>query len=112
MSAEIARTLRELYAPPADAGYWRGLEQRIMARIAGEGPAWWEPFGGWVRAGIVAACAAGLIIGIALARARQEEAQLAYETVIETPRTLPQQIATGTSSLPVREVTLQYVLSP
>ncbi len=107
----ITRALRQLYAPPTDAGYWRGLERRIMARVA-EAPSWWEPFGAWVRAGFVAACAAAVLMGIALARAHEEEAQVAYETVIETPRTLPQQIATESGTLPAREATLRYVLSP
>jgi hypothetical protein len=109
---EITRALRRLYAPPADAGYWSGLERRIMARIADEALSWWEPFGSWVRAGVAAACAAAVLMGIAWSRAHDEEAQVAYETVIETPRTLPQQIAIEAGTLPAREATLQYVLSP
>lgn len=109
---DVTRALRDIYAPPAEPGYWDRLEARVLARIAAEADTWWSPFGGWVRVGIVAAGIAAVAIGAALTRARQVEAHVAYERIVETPRTLGEQIATETSGLPVREATLRYVLEP
>lgn len=107
----LTRALRALIAPPADPAYWSGLEARILSLVAEE-DAWWAPFVGWVRAGAVAAVLALAAAGVLAARARHAESQLAYRTVIETPRTLPQQIATQTSGLPEREATFRYVIAP
>lgn len=109
---DVTRALREMYAAPTDPGYWDRLEARVLARIAADAEAWWSPFGGWVRVGVVAAGIAAIAIGAALSRARQVEAHVAYERVVETPRTLGEQIATETTGLPVREATLRYVLEP
>ncbi|HJU65792.1 MAG TPA: hypothetical protein VJ596_08955 [Gemmatimonadaceae bacterium] len=107
----VTAELRELYAPPADADYWRTLEARILARIA-HAEEWWQPYGEWVRVGLLAAGLSALLAGLALVRSREAEARMAYETIIETPRTLPHQLATETSPLPASEATLRYVISP
>ncbi|MEJ7810391.1 MAG: hypothetical protein WKG32_08250 [Gemmatimonadaceae bacterium] len=109
---DLTRALREMYAPPSDAGYWDAMEARIMAHISAEADAWWQPFRGWVRSGIVAAAAAAGLAGVAATHARQEEARVAFQAIVETPRTLPQQMATETGTLPTRDATLLYVISP
>lgn len=109
---DVTRALRELYAAPSDPGYWDRLEARVLARIAADADAWWSPFGGWGRLGVIAAGIAALAVGAALSRARQVEARVAYEHIVETPRTLGEQIATATTGLPPREATLRYVLEP
>ena len=107
---DLTRALRVVYAaPPEGSGYWGALEAKILARIVCE-DAWWLPFGNWVRAGLIAAGIALLAISAAVTRARDAEAHAAYRTVIETPPTLPQQIATEATGLPVREATLRYVI--
>lgn len=109
---EVTRFLRELYAAPAGLPYWEGLEARILARVRTEGDAWYAPYARWTRPGLVAAGIAVLLAGFALVRSRDVEARLAYETVIETPRALSAQLATGTGELSPREATLRYVITP
>jgi hypothetical protein len=111
---DLTRELRALYAPPSGESYWLTLEARIMARIDAGADEWWSPFGGWVREGMLAAAVVVLAIGVGLAWAGGDEndAPLAYDTVIETPRTLSQQLATETSRLPASEAALQFVIGP
>ncbi len=108
---ELTSGLRGIYAAPAEPRYWAELEARIMARIAGD-DAWWLPFGDWVRVGLVAAGIAGMVAVAGLVRARQDETRVAVETIVDTPRELPQQMATGTTGLSVPEATLRYVIQP
>lgn len=109
---ELTRALRAIYARPDDVRFWDALERRILARVREEDLGWWQPFRNWVRVGLVAAGAAGLAAGLALMHERDDEARLAYETIVETPRTLAQQLATETVSVPAREATLQYLIEP
>ena len=109
---ELTRALRAEYAPPEQPGYWEALEARIMARIDRERNAWWHPFGEWVRVGLVAAGLAVVAAGLALVRSRDAAARVAYQQVVETPRELSAQIATGTTGLPDREATLLYITAP
>ncbi len=108
---DLTRVLRTLCEPPAEESYWLGLEARIMARIDAGTSEWWSPFGGWVRGGMLAAAVAVLAIFVGLAWARgADDAPLAYDTVIEMPRTLSQQLATETTRLPASEAALQFVI--
>ncbi len=108
----VTRTLRRMYAPPVDVGYWDSLEARIMARVGAAEDVWWQPYGEWVRGGLIAAGIAALLAGGGLALASNAEAHVAANTILETPRELPQQIATGTTGLSAHEATLRYVLEP
>ena len=108
----VTRTLRRMYAPPAEPSYWDSLEQRILARIEGNEDGWWQPFADWVRVGLVAAGIAAILATAGLWRASETEALVAAETILNTPRELPQQIATGTTGLTAREAALRYVLEP
>ena len=107
---DLTRALRQLYAAPADEAYWSTLERRIMARIAEED--WWLPLASWVHVGLIAAGVALTIASLTLIRSRQAEAQFAYQTVIETPRTAPLQMATESGTASERDAMLRYVISP
>lgn len=108
---DLTRALRALYEPPGEASYWLALEARIMARIDAGADQWWSPFGGWVRGGVLAAAVVVLAVAVGLAWARGvDDAPLAYDTVIEMPRTLSQQLATETTRLPAGEAALQFVI--
>jgi hypothetical protein len=107
---DLTRDLRRLYAAPADEAYWSALERRIMARVAEE--EWWEPLAAWVRVGVVAAGLALAVASLALVRSHQAEARMAYQTVIETPRTAPLQMATESGTASERDALLRYVISP
>lgn len=110
---DLTRALRSLYAPPGGESYWSSLEQRIMARIAAEAQDWASPFAGWVREGLLIAAAALLAIAFGLLWSGQAPAApAAYDTVIETPRTLSQQLATETTGLPASEAALRFVIGP
>lgn len=110
---DLTRALRRLYAAPADDAYWAALAQRIMARIAGESEAWWQPLAGWARAGIIAAGIALAVASIALTRSRNAEAGLLYRAIMETSQSPLLQIATEPGATSAgRDVTLRYVISP
>ncbi|HET6681056.1 MAG TPA: hypothetical protein VFG84_07630 [Gemmatimonadaceae bacterium] len=112
---EIRRTMRDMYAPPRGELYWRGLESRIMARIAKAADVeWWSFFGGWVRVGLAAAAVAVIVAGTMLARSRDVQARLAYEEAIESASGIP--VAGPASSRAAerdaaRDATLRYVMS-
>jgi anti-sigma-K factor RskA len=110
---DLTRALRGLFAAPADQAYWDALAARIMARIDRQEETWWSPYSGWVREGVLVAAVAMLVIAAGLAWVRNaEDAPVAYDAVIETPRTLSQQLATETTGLPASEATLRFVIDP
>lgn len=110
---DLTRALRAVYAAPASEAYWDDLARRILARIAdAEGEGWWAFAAGWARLGIIAAAVALMIAGLALSRSRATEAQIAYQTIIETPRSAPLQLATDADRRTQRDATLRYVISP
>ncbi|HEY9516056.1 MAG TPA: hypothetical protein VIQ74_10300 [Gemmatimonadaceae bacterium] len=111
---DLTRALRRLYAAPIDEAYWSGLAQRIMARVAAEaeGEGWWQPFARLARVGVLAAGVALAIAVVALTRYRAAETRVAYETIIETPRTASLQMAIERDASTDREATLRYVIAP
>ncbi|MBW7932326.1 MAG: hypothetical protein H3C62_01685 [Gemmatimonadaceae bacterium] len=82
--AELTSALRQLYAAPDAPFYWSGLEQRIMERIARDGTidTWWSVPTQWVRVGLIAAGFALIVAGSLMLRARAEQRQMAYESVL------------------------------
>jgi hypothetical protein len=82
---EVTRGLRELHAPPAEEGYWAGLEARIMARIGQADSAWWLVLGGWTRPAMVAAAILIIAAGLLVVRTREAATQVAYEDVLAAP---------------------------
>jgi hypothetical protein len=90
--------LRALHRPPADAAYWDGLEQRIMARVQKDQPAtatrattgsfaaisgWWEPFAQWTRVGAAVAAAALALTAWGVWDSTARDERLAYEAAVE-----------------------------
>lgn len=82
--ATLTSMLRALYAAPESAGYWSGLERRIMDRIArGESlDAWWSVPTQWTRLGLIAAGFALIVAGSIFLRSRAEQSQMAYDSVL------------------------------
>jgi hypothetical protein len=110
----VTRTLRELFAAPADDAYWRGLEARIMARArASTTPAigWWDELHVWARPALVAAAVVLLAVGVAFMRGRQMAKESAYAAVF-TPTALPVETAMRPVLEEPREATLRYLITP
>lgn len=107
----VTTALRARFAPPAEDSYWDTLEARIMARITGaEHDAWWQPFGGWVRTGMLAAAASLLLTAVSLRWAGSADAQTLYQAVVASPaETLP--VASEGGSASAREATLEYLIT-
>src|SRR5271167_5040292 len=79
--------LRELYAAPRDPRYWDRLETRIMWRVSAATAAaedWAESLRGWSRVGLAAATIVAAMLGAVAWHQRTGEAQLAYESVLES----------------------------
>lgn len=107
--------LRDIYAPPAQSGYWETLEARILARVRREGAlAWWTHFPDWMRAGVAAAAAAVLLVGLVWFQERRSEQRMAEERLLqplidEVPvlvETMAEEPKRTT-----RDATLRYVIS-
>jgi hypothetical protein len=84
---DITDALRRFYAAPDSAGYWTALERRIMDRIAHGEPVdtfWYVPTQ-WTRLGLIAAGFALIVAASLFLRARAEERQMAYDTVVGQP---------------------------
>lgn len=95
----VTLQLRSLLRPPADAAYWDGLEERIMARVMSDAevPAtvrrtsgafaviggWWEPYAQWRRIGGLAAAAALALTAWGLWRTSTTDRRLANEAAVE-----------------------------
>ena len=109
---DVTRALRVAYAAPRDPSYWDTLEAKIMARIRGESEGWWQPLSGWGPIGLIAAGLALAVAGLTITRVHQAEARLAYQMVIESPRTLSPELAIASEGAPAREATLRFVVSP
>ena len=81
---DLTRELRTIYAAPADAAWWAGLEARINARIdaAVAADEWWTVPDKWLRVGLIAAGFAVIVAGALVMRSQAQETQMAYETVV------------------------------
>ena len=107
--------LREIYAPPTDAGYWSLLEARILARVRRDGQlGWWTHFPDWMRAGLIAAAAAILIVGLVWFQDRRADQRLAEEQLLQPlVDEVPVIVETmaDESNRSTRDATLRYVIS-
>ena len=114
-SDDLTRALRDLVAPPADEGYWDGLESRVMARIATLGQAElgpWSVLAAWVRPALVAAAAAVIICTAALLHSERAEASVAYQTLLSTPPgAAPVETALSPAIVGERDVTLGLLIA-
>jgi hypothetical protein len=111
---ELTRTLRDLYAAPADAGYWHGLHARILARLSGEGlgDTWWAPLARWARVGAAAAAAAIVVSALTLWREREARARYAVETVLLQANPPHAQLTAAAGAQPDDDAVLRYLLTP
>lgn len=108
LDRRILRALKAEYAAPTDAGYWGGLEARIMARVASEDD-WSWAFRTWGRTWLVAAALAVIALGVTAWREHVTERQLAYETVIEARPALPVQLRERLVDGSQHDATIRYV---
>lgn len=108
---ELTSQLRAIVAPPVDDAYWRGLEQRIMARVARgrEEQRWWALSPRAYQFGLLAAGMTLIVAASVFLRERALERRMAYETVIETPSGEPQQVFARRGLVPDRQATLRAV---
>jgi ferric-dicitrate binding protein FerR (iron transport regulator) len=91
----VEQELRELYAAPRDARYWDRLETRIMWRVGAATAAaddWAAALRGWSRVGLAAAAVVAAVLGAVAWHQRTGEAQLAYETVLESTAPMSLQV--------------------
>jgi hypothetical protein len=80
---ELTRELRAIFAPPFDAAYWSGLEQRIMAGLDAGAGEWWSVPDRWLRVGLIAAGIAVLVAGSLLLRTQTQVSRMAYDAIAE-----------------------------
>jgi anti-sigma-K factor RskA len=124
LDERIARAIHEVYLPPvalgtAENAYWSGLEQRIMARVAGADPAqreqgYWSVLNGWSQIGLVAAAALFAVGGLVSHQLGEPEDQVAYESMVTTAPegiSAPAAFLTASDRSTQRDAALQYVLS-
>lgn len=110
---ELVRGLRDLYAPPADAAYWRTLEARVLARLTDTAATridWWEELDRWMRPALVAAAVVLLASGIAMFRAYQLRQEVVYDAML-TPTSLPVETAVRPVLQGQREATFRYLMT-
>ncbi|MCA0375151.1 MAG: hypothetical protein LCH84_05750 [Gemmatimonadetes bacterium] len=111
---EVTRLLQAHYAPPVDAAYWSGLEQRMLQRLSTAmqetvlRPSWWSGFAelrpaDWRTAGLVAATLALLAAGATFVRDRAADAHardIAARAAVEAAMPLPIDDATLSRARP------------
>jgi len=107
---ELTNELRAIVAPPADASYWDGLQQRILAgleRVRNEGR-WWTLSERAYQFGLIAAGLTLIVVASVFLRERALERQMAYEAVIEAPAAA-QSVFARRGLVPDRQATLRAV---
>ncbi|MGH7712030.1 MAG: hypothetical protein ACREOG_12140, partial [Gemmatimonadaceae bacterium] len=105
---------RDIYAPPADPGYWETLEARILARVRREGRmVWWAHFPDWMRAGLVAAAAAIMLVGMVWYQDRRSDQRMAEERLLQPLIDEVPVLVESMAEEPrrTRDATLRYVIS-
>lgn len=100
--------LRRLYAAPASPVYWRGLESRIMARIAEAELAWWGEFERWGRPAMIAAAALILAAGAMMYRAHEADSASVYRELVTPAADQP---SSDVAPVGPREATLRSIIA-
>jgi len=113
---DTTRALRSVYAAPESETYWRGLEARILSRLAVTTQirlGWWDELDRWMRPALVAAAVVLLAAGVAMFRQRQVEQEVAYEAMLTpAPSALPVETAVRPVLQEQRETTFRYLMTP
>ena len=120
--AKITELLREVYAAPADAAYWDGLQSRILAYVRDHEMAatipvnWWSDLASWAGPGLAAAALLFAAAGVIWSRQEDEDLRTSYEAVTEPLASdfLPGAVQVVTAphdGSSQREATFRYVLS-
>lgn len=108
---DITRGLKQIYASPEGDGYWRGLEARILSRLAAPPTiGWWDELDRWMRPALAAAAMVLLASGVAMFRAYQAEQETTYEAML-TPTTLPVETAVRPVLQEQRDATFRYLMT-
>ncbi|HJU76225.1 MAG TPA: hypothetical protein VJ717_20965 [Gemmatimonadaceae bacterium] len=111
---ETRSVLRDIYAPPADPGYWEALEARILARVRRDGArVWWMHFPDWMRAGLAAAAAAIILVGLIWFQDRRSAQRMAEERLLQPLIDEVPVLVETMADEPkrARDATLRYVIS-
>ena len=81
---EIGDALQSFVFPAGgSAGYWSGLESRILKRVAEERSSPWSVLAGWSRPAAVAAALLLAAASLMLTQLRHEEEAIAYGAMAE-----------------------------
>jgi hypothetical protein len=106
---EIGDALRSLLSPAtaSSGGYWDGLEQRIMERIAEDRSSPWSVLAGWTRPAAIAAALLLAAASVALTRVRHEEAAVAYGAIAEEQFTVSE---SAPGAKPAPDATVRMLL--
>ena len=118
----ISALLRDIYAPPAESGYWEDLEGRIVARVQDYRASivpipvnWWSDLAAWAGPGLAAAALIFAAAGVVLSRENDEDLRTTYEEVTDpVADALPgavQVVVAPHDGSSQREATFRYVLS-
>jgi len=107
----ITHGLRRIYAAPEGDSYWRGLEARILSRLAGAPTIdWWDELDRWMRPALAAAAVVLIAAGVAVVRSYQVEQESTYEAML-TPTTLPVETAVRPVLQEKRDATFRYLMT-
>jgi hypothetical protein len=107
----VTAALREAYAAPVAPTYWGALEARVLTRLRGDTRTWWELSRGPLRAGLVAAGIALLLIGGYVVQAREAAARVAVEQALDADPSLPDLAQQARPGAPdARAATLRWLL--
>jgi hypothetical protein len=119
--ADLTKALREIYAAPAAASYWDGLEQQIMSYIRDRGATvipvnWWSDLASWAGPGLAAAALLFVAAGLVLSNQKDEDLRVSYEAVTDSLayEFLPgavQVVQAPHDGSSQREATFRYVMS-
>lgn len=119
--AELTKALREIYAPPAAASYWDGLEQQIMSYVRDRSATvipvnWWSDLASWSGPGLAAAALLFVAAGLVLSKQKDEDLRVSYEAVTDSLayEFLPgavQVVQAPHDGSSQREATFRYVMS-
>lgn len=110
---QVTHGLRQIYAPPSDDAYWRGLEARILSRLTESAVStvgWWEELDRWMRPALIAAGIVLLAVSLAMFRSYQTEQRMTYEAML-TPTPYPVETAVRPVLQSQREATFRYLMT-